>query len=397
MCDPVSIVTGIVGVGGIAASVSAGNQQADAINASTAASTQATQQSIDFARDAQGIAAEEMAPYANTGAQANAAIAAMLGLPGPSVARPAAQPGGASAGASGAASAGALYLQQNPDVQAAYMAERNKPGSRFYGASPDTFAEWHYANYGQVEGRSYGQPAPQQPGQPGQPTAPGDKSGLDANGRPITIREAPRPGFGAPPTNPAAAGFESSPFGTMVRDAANTFESSPFMQIANDEIDAAISNLDGRYGASGLILSGGATRARAEIAAQIRGDLFNQHLGARTANFADYFGALTNANNTGFQAASGVASGGQAFANAASNAVQNNAAAQSNAAIAAAGARADGVNSAVGFGGWALGNLLNNRSPTTFGSQAPMSTASGPSTTATTLSPVVPTYNFPGG
>lgn len=359
MCDPVSIVTGVVGAAGVAASVSSANKQAKAIQASTDASAQATQQSIQFARDAQNIAGQEMGPWANTGSQANAAIASILGLPGPSAARPAAQPGGASApgalSGGGGMSDAQAYLARYPDLAAEAARQASNRKSAFY-QNPEAYAAWHWQSMGQREGRTFGadpvQPQPEAQVQTApqtmpQPTAPA-YSGVATN------------------TNPGASGFEASPFGTMVQDAGATFESSPFYKIADDEIGKAIDSLDAKYGASGLLLSGGALRARGETMAGIRGDLFNQHLAARTTNFGDYFGALTNTSNSGLTAASGIASGGQNFANAASNAVQNNAANQQSAAVAAANTRQQGTADALGFGGWALGNLLNsNKTPAT--------------------------------
>lgn len=339
--------TAIIGsaVIGAGASIAASNTSAKAIDKAASAARADTAAGLEAGKDAQAIAAAEMAPYANRGAQANDAIARMLGL-GAETTRAAARPGGASYAAASGVSEAQAYFNRYPDVAAEAQRQATNPKSQFYG-NAEAYAQFHFDTYGRGEGRDWGydpepaqdveattQQAPNQPAQPGY-------SGVATN------------------TNPAAAGFESSPFGTMEQDAAATFESSPWWSIANDEIEKSIGDLDSRYGASGLLLSGGATRARAEIAAGMRGDLFGKHLDTRESNFADYFGGLQNLQGTGFQAASGVASGGANFATLAANAATNNAANRINAAGASADARQQGVSDATGFAGWSLSQLAN--------------------------------------
>ena len=370
----VAVAIGGSALVGAAASISAARTQASAINASTAATTRAADEQVRFAEQARDIATQELAPYADTGAQANDAVAKLLGLSGAGgggggAVRPAAQPGGASSGSPGArpGSPDWTAYAQDPGIKAEYERSRTGKGAGVFSSLED-YAQWHYENYGRAEGRALptvaappqtqAQPVEattqQAPNQPAQPAY----SGIATN------------------TNPAAAGFEATPFGTMAQDAQATFENSPWNSIANDEIDTAIGNLDGKYGASGLMLSGGALRARAEIASRLRGENFDKHYAARSGNFADFFNALDGTRATGMTAASGIGNAGANFADAAGSARVGAANTSANAAVAAAGARQQGVSDAVGFGGYALGQYVGSRAPKAI---TPVSTYSFPS------------------
>ena len=79
-------------------------------------------------------------PYTSLGSSAAQAFADLLGL----------------GGSSGTTTTGAndwdAYLQRNPDVAAEYASSVDK--KQF--PTPESYAQWHYANYGQGEGRANG-------------------------------------------------------------------------------------------------------------------------------------------------------------------------------------------------------------------------------------------------
>lgn len=342
---------------GAVASNSAAKSSAKAIQGSTAATNAAADQQVQLAREAQQITSQELSPYANTGSAANDAISKLLGLPASSTPRPAAQPGGASSAAPGARAGDPdfqAYLDANPDLTAYF--QRNGGGKLAPGVTDILdFARQHYEKFGKQEGR-------QLPVVAASAQQPVEATTQQA---PVGAGETALPAYAgvATNTNPLASSYEASPFGTMEHDAQATFEDSPWWSIANDEIDEQIGNLDTKYGASGLLLSGGALRARGEVASRLKGDAFDKHYAARTGGFSDYYNALTDTRDTGFQAASGIGNAGTNFATTAGGAKIGAANASANAAVAAAGARQQGVADAAGFLGQGVGSVVGNLKP----------------------------------
>lgn len=88
----------------------------------------------------------DFAPYQALGSAAAPHLANLLGI------------GGSSYDAASAGPNWGAYLSQNPDVAAGYNGVDH---SKF--ATPTDYAKWHYANYGQTEGRSPGTSAPTGP------------------------------------------------------------------------------------------------------------------------------------------------------------------------------------------------------------------------------------------
>lgn len=113
-----------------------GSSQKKAANKAADATVQAAESNNALAREIYGKNQAFLSPYMQTGQTAGNYLNAFLGLPGQS------------SGTGGQADWGA-YLQQNPDVAAGYNQTADK--SRF--TTPEQYAQWHYGQYGQGEGR----------------------------------------------------------------------------------------------------------------------------------------------------------------------------------------------------------------------------------------------------
>jgi len=131
-------------------------------------------------------------------------------------------------------------------------------------------------------------------------------------------------------------------------DYDTAFEASPFWRDAQYGADQAMNALRSTNGAMGRgssINSGKALRAASDIQTGYRGQA--------TMNYLNSLGGIID---TGLTADSGIASGGQAYANNAGNAIRNAASVQGNAAMAGAQAWGNAASDIAGFAGYALGN-----------------------------------------
>lgn len=129
------------------------------------------------------------------------------------------------------------------------------------------------------------------------------------------------------------AGFNNSPFW---RDA----------QYATGQAMNALQSTNAAMGRGSSINSGKALRAASDIQEGYRG--------GATQN---YLNSLAGVAGTGFQADTGRASGGQNFANSASNALAQSSALQGQYAMQGAQAWSNAASDIAGFAGYAAGNL----------------------------------------
>jgi hypothetical protein len=125
------------------------------------------------------------------------------------------------------------------------------------------------------------------------------------------------------------------------------FEASPYWRDAQYGADQAMNALRSTNGAMGRgssINSGKALRAAQDIQTGYRGQA--------TMNYLNGLGSIID---TGLTADSGIASGGQTYANNAGNAIRNAASVQGNAAMAGAQAWGNAASDIAGFIGYGLG------------------------------------------
>ena len=131
-------------------------------------------------------------------------------------------------------------------------------------------------------------------------------------------------------------------------DYDTAFEASPFWRDAQYGAGQAMNALmstNAAMGRGSSINSGKALRAASDIQTGYRGQA--------TQN---YLSSLSGIIDTGMTADSGIASGGQAYANNASNAIRNAAGINANAQMAQGQAWANAASDFAGFAGYALGN-----------------------------------------
>jgi len=131
-------------------------------------------------------------------------------------------------------------------------------------------------------------------------------------------------------------------------DYDTAFEASPFWRDAKYGADQAMNALRSTNGAMGRgssINSGKALRATQDIQTGYRGQA--------TMN---YLNGLSGIIDTGLTADSGIASGGQTYANNAGNAIRNAAGVQANATMAGAQAWGNAASDIAGLAGYAYGN-----------------------------------------
>lgn len=124
------------------------------------------------------------------------------------------------------------------------------------------------------------------------------------------------------------------------------FEASPWGRIGTMEAEQARDNFISAAGAQGSALSGRTARGMAEVSEE-----------AKLRNFGGYYGALGEVTNRGYSADTGIASGGQQFANNATNITMqagNNAA---DLAIAKGQNQANLTNDLASWIGWGMGNM----------------------------------------
>lgn len=229
---------------GAGASVAGAAANSQGINRATDATTRYNEQSLALQQENKNFSNALLMPYSQRGNAAGDQINALLGLPTAAQA-----PGGATAPDWGS------YLQQNPDVMQGYYTSADR--SQFQ--TPEQYAQWHYGNYGQGEGRAF-------------PSAPGAASG----------------------TTPASA---TNAFDSYLNSAGYKFQ----LGEANKGANAG-------FAAAGALDSGAAVKASQDRAQNMSGGFFN-----------NYLALLGGQQQTGLAGASAVAGVGQNFANNATN------------------------------------------------------------------------------
>ena len=136
-------------------------------------------------------------------------------------------------------------------------------------------------------------------------------------------------------------------------DYDRNYEASPFVGDARYGAEQALNALRSTNAAMGrgsAINSGKALRAASDI-----------EQGYRAGATQNYLNSLSGIVDTGMQADSGIASGGQVFADRSGNAIRNAAALQGQYGMMGAQAQAQGFADAAGFIGYGLGNYQRPR------------------------------------
>lgn len=248
-----AIGSATIGAGlAIGGAILGGNSANKAASQAANQQAQVAQQNNALTRDIYNQNKAALSPFANTGVAAGNQLNALLGL-APQASTSAFDP--------------SAYLAANPDVGQGYAATADKQRFR----SPEEYAPWHYAQYGQSEGRNTGSV-----------TTPG-----------VTQAQAQQ-------------GFTNYLNGS---DAA-------FQQATGNNA------LAGRFAGIGAFQSGAAIQDQAR---------FNQNLQAGYRN--EYMNALANQQGLGLGAASAQAGVGQNYSNTINGNNQNAANAASNAAL----------------------------------------------------------------
>jgi hypothetical protein len=239
-----AIIGGALSLGG---AILGGNSQKKAAQSAADTSLAVAQQNNALARDIYSQNQSALAPYMQRGNAAGNQINALLGL--------GSMPGGVSgygdgSGLPGTGSQWSAYYNANPDLQA----EFNSGRTRF--DTPDAYAQWHYQNYGQNEGRQI-------------PSAPS--------------------------ATPAAGSA------TAAQNAFDVFRNSTGYQFRLGE---GMNALNSGYAGAGLVRSGAAMKAAQE---------YGQNLAS--GEFGNYLGYLSNQQGVGLGGASALAGVGQNYTN----------------------------------------------------------------------------------
>lgn len=148
---PIGAVLGgaaIAAGGSVAAGAMSSSAQKKAASKAADTSLVTTNANNALLRESKAQNIQIAAPFYNNGVAAGNALQSLL--LGPQAATPGVQPTGALSSYSGEPDWNA-YLQANPDISADYA--RNRPAQRAF-ATPLDYAQWHYSNYGQQEGRA---------------------------------------------------------------------------------------------------------------------------------------------------------------------------------------------------------------------------------------------------
>ena len=288
------IAASVVGAG---AAVYSGSQNAKAIKNAANQSQQASNQALQFQREARDQAKQVLSKYAVEGNAARGRQSAFLGLNQPSAG------GQQYSGAMGSTQPDfAAYVRNNPDL----AAEFSKPQvAAQFGGDPAAYGQWHSQNFA-GEGRAVPTSGMGQPGAP------------DPTATPAETQEQ------------AWAAFEASPWGKI-----GTME-------ANNARDAFIASA----GAQGSSLSGRTARGMAEVSEE-----------AKLRNFGGYYGALGQVTDRGYSADTGIASGGQTFANNASNITQQAGQNAADFSIAKGQNQANTAGDLASWIGWGVGQM----------------------------------------
>lgn len=137
-----SAITGIAGaaLGGIGSAIG-GSSASKAANKAADTQLAVAQQNNALIQSLYNQNQSNLSPFISSGTNAGNYLNAFLGIGGTTTAAP--STGGTSANWS-------AYLQNNPDILQGYYQTADQ--SRF--STPEAYAQWHYQQYGQKEGRS---------------------------------------------------------------------------------------------------------------------------------------------------------------------------------------------------------------------------------------------------
>jgi hypothetical protein len=260
----ISLGTALLGsaiIGGGAAAIGA-SSNSSAINRSTDAQVQANRDSLAAQQNVRDSNNALLAPWAQRGNAAGEMINALLGVPTTA-------PAGAPALSGSPDYAG--YVTSNPDLAQEW--QRIAPEGRF--STPGDYGQWHYANYGQAEGRNLAAPT--------------------------AVSQAS--------TSSALGAFDN-----YLNSAGYKFQ-----------LGEANKGANAQFAASGALDSGAAVKAAQDRAQNMSSGFFN-----------NYLALLGNQQGAGLSAASAVAGVGTNYANNVTNLNSNMANALGNAATAKA-------------------------------------------------------------
>lgn len=230
-----AIIGGALSLGG---ALIGGSSQNKAANKAADISLQTARENNALARDIYQQNSQALSPYMQRGNAAGNQINALLGI------------GGSSLASGGTGTQWDAYLAANPDLQNEYQTGQ---GVRDRFGTPDAYAQWHYQNYGQNEGR-------QIPSAPTQPT--GNAAGSAQN-------------------------------------AFDVFRNSTGYQFRLGE---GMNALNSGYAGAGLVRSGAAQKAAVD---------YGQNLASN--EFGNYLGYLSNQQGVGLAGASALAGVGQNY------------------------------------------------------------------------------------
>ena len=124
------------------------------------------------------------------------------------------------------------------------------------------------------------------------------------------------------------------------------FEASPWGKIGTMEANNARDAFIASAGAQGSSLSGRTARGMAEVSEE-----------AKLRNFGGYYGALGDVTERGYSADSGIASGGQTFANNATDITLQGGQNAANLAIAKGQNQGNTAGDLASWIGWGMGNM----------------------------------------
>lgn len=254
---PPAIIGGAIAAAGTIGGAVLANKGA---SKAAGATRDAAEQSAAVQRDIYGQNQQMLSPYVQTGNAAMGNINALLGL-APQAAPAAAM--GSMGGGMGGGNQWGGYLSANPDVLQDYNANVNK--RQF--PTAEAYAQWHYQNYGQNEGR-----------------------------------QLPTQAIGAPGTTAPAV---SQP---TAQQAFDTFRNSTGYQF---RLGQGLDAVNSGYAGAGTIKSGAAMKGINDYAS-----------GMASQEFGNYLNSLGNQQAVGLSAGSALAGVGQNYANSLGNIYQ---------------------------------------------------------------------------
>jgi hypothetical protein len=304
------ITSAVVGAG---AAVYSGSQQNKAIKNAQNQATQQNLMGLNYAREARDHAQRILSKYSAEGDAARGRMNAFLGI------KPTASGFYAGAmGEAGGASGGPdyeAYVNRDPGLSSEWA----KPHVQAqFGGDKAAFGDYHWNTFGQKE------------------------------------QWSPPPVRGAEQAPAAASDPTQVPSETQ-EEAWETYEASPWGKIGTMEAGKARDDFLSLAGAQGASLSGRTARGMAEVAEE-----------SKLRNFERYFGALGGVADTGFNADTGIASGGQQFANTAVNVMGSNARIAADAAMAKGQNQANTMDDLASWIGWGVGNVPGQTQQNTY-------------------------------